>query len=297
MGNRFGTFMTVVLLAGTAGCSKQAETKQADVVAWLDGAPIRAEEVALHLRPAPPRIGPEAPVDPRKAALEEALRVRLFAREGAKSGIHPSGAPALVQATRVQAVIQQELTRNGISAEAVGEAELQRYFEEKKERLSKPKVHLSAIVVKEPARAEALLQKAAVASDEEFAALVASHSVHESSRGNAGHLAVVDDDGHGVEEELARVVVQMRRAGQVAGPVKASDGQYYVLRAAKVELTPPTWNEKTATRIRNLYVIERREQVLSQLAQQLRAGSEVKLDEANLAKLQVPSWQAYAAAH
>jgi hypothetical protein len=43
--------------------------------------------------------------------------------------------------------------------------------------------------------------------------------------------------------------------------------------------------------------MERREQVLAQLAQQLRAGSEVKVDEANLAKLQVPSWQAYAAAH
>ena len=53
----------------------------------MDGEPITAVELQQFVQPIALRIGADPPPDPRRQALEEAIRVRLFAREGNRRGL------------------------------------------------------------------------------------------------------------------------------------------------------------------------------------------------------------------
>ena len=272
---------TTMLLAAAAEAAAAVPPPDATVIARVGGDPVLAADVEAHLRPAPPRTGTAVPRDPRQAALDEAIRVRLFAREAQRRGIQvPDGPPAVVQARLVQALVRQELERHGAFRPPVAEDEARLFFQRHHERLSRiASVRLSAIVLagaEAAQHAERLLQDAAISDDEGFRHLVARHSMDESTKARGGHYAQIDHQGQGADDAIAAVALEMRRAGEV-GLAVAADGRCFVLRATEVRLEPLEWNEATAGRVRHLIAQERRERVLGELAVRLRAATHVSI--------------------
>jgi hypothetical protein len=272
---------SMILLAAAAEAAAAVTPPDAKVIARVGDDPVLASDLEAYLRPAPPRTGSAVPRDPRQVALDEAIRVRLFAREAQRRGIQvPDGPAAVVQARLVQALVRQELERHGAFRPAVPEDEARLFFQRHRERLSPvASVRLSAIVLAgagAPRHAERLLPDAAKADDEGFRRLVARHSMDDSSKARGGDYAQIDHQGQGADDAIAAVALEMRRAGEV-GLAVSSDGRYFVLRAAEVRLEPLEWNEATAGRVRHLIAQERRERVLGELAVRLRAATRVSI--------------------
>lgn len=268
-----------------------------ETIARVDGRTVDVGDVVAHLRPPEPWVGARPPADPRRLALDEAVRVELFAQEATRRAIDPpEGPPAVVEAALVQGLISRELKdAGGTETGDVSEADVRRYFEDHREISTAPgTVDLSTVVVESAEEARRLLRQAAGMSDREFAQMVREHSSHEPSRSAGGRLTVLeaDEPDDEVEDAISGVGYSMLEDGQV-GLARASDGRYHVLRASNVERKQRPWDEEAALLTKNLMVEKRQEQILSALEERLRDGAEVEADERDLLKLRAPSWEEY----
>lgn len=242
------------------------------VIARIDGQPVLASEVRLHLRAAPPRIGTAPAVDPRRVALDAAIRVRLFAQEGRRRGLAAKGAPATVQAMLVRGVIDAETSAAELRGDGVSDEDARVFYERDPKRFNRPtEVRVAAVAVDDERAAEELLVKASTASEAELAAL------------GAKDLGVIDEHGEGVDPAIAGTAMWLKHPGAV-GLAPGSDGRYYVLRATEVKIVIKPWTAD-AMRVKNVVAEERRNAVLSRLEERLRKTASIEIDEAALASL------------
>lgn len=288
----------IAALVGTlfVGCTEPSTSSVPAgevVVARLDGQPILASEVRMHLRVAPPRVGTAPAVDPRQQALDAAIRVRLFAREGRRRGYTADGSPATVQAALVRGVVAAETEGDAFQAAAISDQEARRFYEANAIRFNHPTtVRVSAIVLDDPDLAEKVMHQAAAADAAELARLVREHSVDEPSRERDGDLGVIDDrtdtdPASGIDPNPAALAMLLKRVGQV-GLVGGTDGRYYVLRATEVDLTIQPW-DLDPMRVKNVMVYERRNRALDALEQRLREQSRSVVVGEALAALALPT--------
>jgi len=255
----------------------------------VDDQPVYEADLVPHLRPAKPRVGAGPPDDPLMRSLDQALRVKLFAREARQRGIPAQeGPPAVAEAYLVQALIQQELDRRDIRVERVSEEEARQHYEQHPKRYNQTTaVELAAIVVADEQLAEQLLYRAEGSDRAEFERLVLVHSLDAPSRKQGGLLGTVSEHGEGIDEAIARVGLAMWHDGQV-GLAHAADGRYYVLRATRVDMTRRPWDERLSWTVRNVLAQDRREQALEELAAQLRRNANITVDEMAVHRIAVP---------
>lgn len=283
-------FVTVALLT-IVGCDsadrdrRKVASPSAEIVARIDGEPVYAKEVSANLLPAPPRIGSATPVDPRRAALDEAIRIRLFAREAKRRGIEaPRGNPAVARAYLVQELIEEELERREIEERGVSSRQALQYYKEHPELFTEVKsVGLDVIIVRDGELAERLLRRVEGGDREEFTALVRRFSLDDVSRSKDGYLTTLDvsDPDDQVEDEIAHVGWAMTEPGQV-GMAMDSRGRYYVLRARTVESFLRPWDGEVALIVKNLVADERKRKVLEKLEGRLRSEARVTVNGAAL---------------
>ena len=268
-----GLYATLVCSLLVAGCQDAPAASVASgdaIVARIDGQPVLASEVRQHLRAAPPRIGTAPAVDPRRVALDAALRVRLFAQEGKRRGLVAKGAPAIAQATLVRGVIEAETAGAEFRGDGVSDEEARLFYERDPKRFNRPtEVRIAGIAVDDADAAEALLVKASTASEAEFAKL------------GGVDLGVVDEHGDGADPPIAGTALWLKQPGAV-GLATGSDGRYYVLRAAQVSIVLKPWTAD-AMRVKNVIAEERRNEVLRRLEERLRKCVSIEVDEKALA--------------
>lgn len=287
----------LVLVTGCGGEGQAPPEEQVSpdaAVAKVGDEPVYAREVTVHLRPAQPRVGAAVPVDPRRQALDDAIRVRLFAHEAQRLGTRaPDGPPEVQQAYLVQWLIEREVDRRGIRVESISDDDASRHYEENRELFNKiESVDLAAVTVDDPTLAESLLERAERASTEEFARLAGEFSLDEASRARGGRLTVVDSDGkdpqgNEVEAAIARAGLALRKGGQV-GLARGPDGRYHVLRATKVEMKYKPWGEDLVPYLKNVMTYDRQEQALEEMEQRLREDTGIVAYNDVLNRLEVP---------
>lgn len=280
--------LSVAFLAAP-GASRAADGEP--VVGSVDGQPLSADDVQLHLRPAEPQVGTAPPLDARRLAWDAAVRLFLLAREARRRGLDGGqGDPAVVEARLVQRVIRDEAERHARGAAALDEATLRRFHAEHEEQFATVvAARVAAIVVADRGQAQELLTRAAAADDGAFQQLVAQHSLDAASKARGGQLAQIDRHGRGLPPALARVALALKSSGTV-GLAEGEDGRYYVLRATDVQLEKPAWGPTLAARVRELLAHRERETAVDALVTRLRAAASIKLDEAALAQLALPRW-------
>lgn len=261
------------------------------VVGTVDGQPLSAADVQLHLRPAEPQVGTAPPLDPRRLAWDAAVRLFLLGREARRRGLDGGqGDPAVVEARLVQRVIRDETERHARGAASLDEATLRGFHAQHEEEFATVvSARVAAIVVAERARAQELLTRAATADDGAFQQLVAQHSLDAASKARGGQLAQIDRHGRGLSPALVRVALALKSSGAV-GLAEGDEGRFYVLRATDVQLEKPTWGPALAARVRELLAHREREATVDALVARLRASASIKLDETALAQLALPRW-------
>lgn len=286
-----------------SGCSNErvaAPPEPDAVVAEVGGRHLLVRDVLNHLSPPDPATDIGEPINPRRQALDAAIRVVLFAREAERRGIKASeGPPQIVQSRLVQSVIRQELSDLDLPLEESG-TEARRYYEEHSELFNGDgivSVSLSALVLEDAETAERLLSRADGIGDDAFVELVSEHSVDEGTRSKEGRFAVLVDSkggpaveqGDDIDEELLAVGWSLRKPGQV-GLARDSAGRYYVLRADKVDIAVRTPDEELMTYVAGVMELERREHALQQTEEELRKNTDIVVDEATLYSIPVPAW-------
>lgn len=275
--------VTGAVLATATGLASSGSGKPTDigetVIATVDGEPVYGVEVGQFVRPLAPWVGVKPPADPIDTALRDAILVRLLVAEARRQGITaPSGPRGVVDAQLYQGLIDREMARQGIRAEAITSDQARAFLQEHRDRLARFRsARVAAIVVTDRRHAEQLLPEAALATDTEFRELVARHSVDSTSRASGGYLAEVGATPTGVPVAVGRIAVAVRHSGAV-GLADTGDGRYWVVRVTDVHLDPMPWNAKTEQRVRQLMVQERRDVLMAELEQRLRPQANVKID-------------------
>lgn len=237
------------------------------MAACVDGEPIAAASVdALVRAPVIPIDAPRA--EPRRRALDELIRARLFAREARRRGLAGGG-----DAELSQALIAAELKTAASQRDAITDAEARAFFDAHPEDFVKVEgVQVQALVVTEASRADALASKAWGSTSEAFGALVAAESI-DSSKSMAGDLGVVDE--HSARDEaVIRAALALRRPGQVSGPVVDAKGQWWLLRATKIVGTARAFD---ALSVKNGMAKVRRDTFIAALEVRLRAAAKIDI--------------------
>jgi hypothetical protein len=205
------------VVAGVA-CRREAAScgPRADhaVVACIDGNPVTAAEVGEHLRPG----------TSREAALEAALRVRVFAAEARKRGLAGGeGRDARSRAVLHQALVRDEVARAKARPDDVALDEARRHYAQRPGDFNKiTSVWVRGIFVADQAAAEAAFAHVRALDDAGFAA--------------AGGEDLGEAHADGIDPALRRLANDLRAEGDVKGPVLLGDGRWVILRATRIEL-------------------------------------------------------------
>lgn len=287
----------VALLVLAAGCgfgrpAAPAPAIPRGAVAMVDGEPVWVSDVQAHVRPVGPRVGSGPAIDPRRRALDNAIRVRLFAQEAKRRGLFaPTGPAAVVDAHLVQGLLRQERQRRGISAANIADDAARSYYRQHLLLFNRPEaVRVLAIMIKDPNLAETVLRQAGGTSEQEFKALAARHSTDRPPWLRRGALEL---DAHqigtppgGIDPALYPVAFSLRRPGEV-GLAKGTAGRYYVLRATKLDVVYERWSASLAQRVRNLMVWEAEQRAAGELDRQLRARATIMVNDETLKQVRV----------
>jgi len=264
----------LVAIALLAGCeARPACGPRADhsVIACVGGDAVTRAEVEQHVRAPEPEPGHAALPDARAAALDEAVRVRLFAAEARRRGLAaPDGPPSKQLAILHQALLFDERAK----LPPIGDDAAQAWYADHPgEVVEVSDVHCQAIYETDPARAEDLYRRAVGSDEAGFAAL------------GGVDIGVVEHDG---PKELIRLATSLRTSGAVAGPVALPDGRYVILRATDLMVALEPWSPELAVRVRHRMEREDERAALDALAAKLRATTPVRVFADELARVDVP---------
>lgn len=284
--------------APSAGCSKKTTatttTPANPAVAWADEQPVSSSAVALHIKPPAPWVGVAKPVEARQAALDEAVRVVLFAHEAERRKLQPAaGSAEAVRASLVQKLIADELKARGRVPESISDDEAKAFYEQNRHRFNQPeRFQLGDIVVESAELAEKLLGRAAQATNEAFAEMAREHRVDSDPRERSGTYGWVlasgkDERGNQLPMPLFRVARRLVLPGMV-GLAQTADGRYHVLRAIATDVDYVPW-DKDIMRIKNVMTREIRESLLDALDRSLREQHRIRVDQKALETLTVPA--------
>lgn len=270
----------VVVVLIVAGCRREAAPceRRADhsVVACVDARPVTVAEVSEHLRPLSPVDGSASLGSPRQAALEAALRVRVFADEARRRGLAGGGdgRDARSRAVLHQALVRDEVARAHAGPDDVPLDEARRYYETRPGEFNKiPAVYVRAIYRRDPAAAEAAYREVRALDDDGFEA--------------AGGVDLGEAHAEGFDPLVRRLANDLRAAGDVKGPVATSDGRWVILRAIRVELQPRPF-EDAARDVQHALAQRRERAALDALYAKLAPTHRIEVFDDELARLPDP---------
>jgi hypothetical protein len=267
-----------------AGCGKPGDP---EVVACVDGVALSRRFVEEFVEE--PWWVPGSPTlpDPRREALDRAVRTHVFAAEARRRGLTLQPGAPNAPASWSQALLADEMTRRGLSREAIPDEEARRHHEANPELFNQIDRIDALVLVLPDGAAGARLYPEAAASEAQFKALVAKHSIDEGTRAKGGERAIFaapDED-----RILLKMALSLRKPGALGGPFLAGDGRWYLLRiqAAPVEHPKPLDSTLLAT-VKNALVDQRRRDLIRELEGSLRPRARVQIVDAAVARIKAP---------
>lgn len=271
------------LVAACGGEPPCGPREDGSVVACLDDTAITAAEVAELVRSPEPVAGRAEPPDPRRRALDVAIRVRLFVEESVARGLAvPFDRHR--RSTLYHALVRDEAARVGAVPERIGDDEARRYYETHLGELNPiDAIDVRVIVVSDAASAEVLY--AEVAGDDDAAFAEAARYASEDPSADLGGW-IGDAHGERVDPAVTRVADELRARGDVGGPVRLADGRYAIVQAAEVRIAARPYDEAMAWTVKELLAERRRQAALDALEGRLRAARTIEVFGEALARVE-----------
>ncbi len=238
----------------------------------------------------------------RRQLLDEIIRVELLAGEARRRGLDRD--PKTVE--RIRQVLRDEvLTRlraQQPGPEAIPEGEVRAYYEQHREEFFEPeRRRVAHIEVSDEKLAQRVLEEGLKASPTEWGQLVQRHSLDRPKQASgaqpaelAGDLGIVSRQGERgdnarVPEPLRAAVFEIKEVGGVYGQVVAAGKHFHVVRlTGKTDARQRDYTDAQRS-IRVTLGQQRIRAAEAKLEAELRRRFPVKVDEAALAKVKVPT--------
>jgi hypothetical protein len=285
--------VVAAILGGCKSSKKACGSARDDVVACIDGTPLLAAEVKQLTRRQFWVDGSARLPDPRRQAVEEASRLVLFANEARRLSLSvpktSQAEPSQLVALLARAFIDEQVRRDKLRPEDFAAEEVERAIADHPDwyRVIEA-IELCGIAAKDPQRAEQLYKRASTASAEEFRALATADSEHPASRAKRGSLGPPQE----TDEWMQRTIVLERehRAGRVFGPVRETDGFYWIIRVDDVKFGDFRKNvsaEERIRRTRNWLSSTRSDEMVKAQFARLRGSARIETYDDALAKVEL----------
>lgn len=295
----------LVALAATA-CQPQSKDskKSGPAVATGNGFTITAGELKARLDEQSPFIRARySTLERKKEFLDNLVRFEVLAREAERQGL--ANDPE-VQLTLKKVMVQKLVQKNfqdasGAAAEALPEADLQKYYDEHKAEYYRPRrVRLAAIVWNAPAgsperAAKVALAKKALAklkAEEKkntlaFAQLVNEFSEDAASKATAGDLGFKtrEDLEKAYSKEFADVAYNLQ-PGATSGVLETPNGVYLVKGTGEQDELNRTF-EQVKPQIQTKLYREKKTKEFDAWLKKLRDDAKVSIDEKALEAVEI----------
>ena len=241
--------------------------------------------------------------DRRRALLDEIVKVELLAEEAKRRGLDKK--PEIKQ--RIRQILRDEvlkMTRAKLPPPGeIPEREVRKYYDEHRDDFREPeRRRVAHIVVADKKKAEEVLKKALKATPMQWGRLVQEHSLTKPPKPSptaplelAGDLGIVGKPGAKrgenpkVPSPLREAVFKVEKVGNVLDQVVEHDGKFHIVRmTGKTAARDRAYREAERT-IRVAILQERIREAEKKLEAELRKKYPVKIDDAALKTVDVPS--------
>jgi parvulin-like peptidyl-prolyl isomerase len=237
--------------------------------------------------------------DRREQLLKEIVEVELLSREAERRGLADQPAAKELERQILRDEVFAELRDRQPPLDQIPAADVRAYYESHRADFKDPeRRRISHIVVPDKATAEKVLAEARGASAKQWGELLRKSSrdkpkadVPDELAGDLGLVtppAFGKNDNARVPEPLRAAAFEIDKPGDVLGRVVEASG-FHVLRLTAVNAPRERALEEADRAIRVVIAQERLHRAEAALEKELRARFPVKIDEAALAKVSVPS--------
>lgn len=240
--------------------------------------------------------------DRRRVLLNEMIDLELMAQEARRRGLdkQPETQERLRQMLRDE--LMRDVRQEVQAPSDVPEADVRKYYDEHRAEFSDPeRRRVAHIALANQAQAKTVLAKAQTASPAEWGKLVADYSLDKGARafGNtppelAGDLGIVGPPGNPrganprVPEALRAAVFKVEKLEGVLPELVSDGGQFHVVRWTGQTAAHERTYEEAQRSIRVTLTQERLHERERAFEQQMRAKYPVTIDDAALAKIELP---------
>jgi hypothetical protein len=265
----------VLVLAGAlfAGCSASpGPADDPNVVAMVGKTPITADTVrSLLAEPvggAPVEVAGVPAVEPRRQALDRAVRDELFALEAGRLGLAGGGGSGTSsRAARIQSYMERERAAGRFRPEDIDEARARAYYAERRDLFDDiDTMDVTWAKVGGEEIAKEFLRQGAGLDKKAFADLLTRHQG--SGVATTGSKVVGHDD-KSVDVFVRRIAFALRARDKV-GIVLGDKGDWWIARLNAISFHRQEWNPELAHRVQTAVSWETEQQRFAQLNSDLQ---------------------------
>ncbi len=298
--------LAILATAGSTACKRSTDKGDEEVEREVSGATdpnavlAKIDNTIITVGEFEERIARQSPyvrgryssLEHKKEFLTNMIRFEVLALEAKRRGLDKD--PDAVRAAKqvmTQKLMQQEFAKS-ITPESITDTELRAYYDSNANLYNKPEeVRVAAIVLRSRAIANKVGRLATGtqgATNKGFRDLVAAHSIDEEGRKTGGDLRYFSRQNKKIPKAVIDAAFALTKTGDVAGPI-AGGGKFFIIKQTgkRKPVTKPF--ESVAEQIRNRLYREKRRDALRGFVSKLKAGADIKINEANLRKVKLPA--------
>jgi peptidyl-prolyl cis-trans isomerase C len=295
--------LLAIPVALLAACSGAGPEKKGPFVAQGNGVSVTAEEFKARLDEQSPFIRSRfTTLDRKKEFLDNLIRFEVLAREAQRQGLDKDPDVQLtLKKVMVQRLVQKSFGDPQDAVAKVPEADVKDYYEKHRDEFVKPlRLRVYQIVVKAPAsgpersrkQAEARKVLAHLQAEEKknafaFPAIAREKTEDPATKATGGDLGFKSREE--LEKASGKAVADAAFAlkdNQTSGLVESPDG-FHILRAAGRQEAVDRSLEQVKVQIAQKLHREKASRDFDEFVKKLRDDAAVKVDDAELEKVQV----------
>ncbi len=270
----------------------QSEEELSTPLAKVDNVTITVGEFQDRINRQSPYIRARyTSLEQKKDFLDNLIRFEVLAKEAFKRGFDKD--PDVVR-TMKQVMIQKLMKdefENKIKPEDITDSEISAFYEQHADEYNKPEeVRVSAIVLKKKAEANKVAKEAlgeAGKTNKGFRELVSKYSTDDKTKIRGGDLRYFARDSKEIPEPVIQAAFDLSKTGDVAGPIAAGDGTFYIIKQTGKRKEVHKALEDVKRQIQNRIYRDKRTQAQKDFIAGLKSESKIKVYEDNLSKVRV----------
>ena len=284
------------------GLAPQSESELSTPLAKIDDVTITVGEFQERINRQSPHIRTRyTSQEQKKEFLDSLVRFEVLAKEAHARGFDKD--PDVIR-TMKQVMIQKLMKdqfETKLSPDAITDAEMKKYFEDHKNEYNKPEeVRASAIILKSKRQADNVAEKALGdegKTNKGFRELVSKHSTDEKTKIRGGDLRYFSRGAKEIPGPVIEAAFGLTKTGDVAGPIKAGNGQFYVIKQTGKRKAITKTFDQVKRQIKNRLYREQRTNSQKVFIESLKEKANVEIFNDNLSKVRIDTSKAVSDGH